>query len=121
DASRPRITLPTDYKSIVLQNQNSKRSLPPNENLTRVLNSVLPGFGATAIITSGGQSTKAEFATGTATSHGNTGSTRHDHGGASDMQFKAADGHIMSWEDPNDVPVLQGIVTQLKAAGLTGF
>lgn len=117
DAKSPQITLPQNYQPVIMQNQG-KRNLPLNSNLNAALNSVLPNLGVTAIVTSGGQVTKDEADAGLGE---RTGSVRHDHGGAADVKFRAADGHILSWERNADVPQLEQVVKSLKEAGLTGF
>lgn len=116
-ANTPRVTLPSDYQPVIMQN-NGTRNRPLNNDLNAALNSTLPKLGLTAIVTSGGQVTADEAAQGL----GNrTGSTRHDHGGAADVKFRTTDGRILSWKNPQDVPQLQAAVTELKKAGLTGF
>lgn len=115
-------SLPDNYRAIEYANQGAKRNLPVSRNLDAALNSVMPGLGLTAVVTSGGQSSKEEFAKGTAKSRGYTGSTRHVHGEAADIQMKdAITGRTLSWENPNDVPRLQAAVRNLEVAGLTGF
>lgn len=116
-ANTPRVTLPSDYKPVIMNN-NGTRNRPLNNDLNAALNSVLPNLGLTAVVTSGGQVTAEEAARGL----GNrTGSTRHDHGGAADVKFRTTDGRILSWENPQDVPQLRAAVTELKKTGLTGF
>ena len=116
-ANTPRVTLPSDYQPVIMQN-NGTRNRPLNNDLNTALNSVLPNLGLTAIVTSGGQVTADEAARGLGD---RTGSTRHDHGGAADVKFRTTDGRILSWENPQDAPQLQAAVTELKKAGLTGF
>ena len=113
--------LPTTYKAVQYANQNGKRNLPLDPNLDQTLNSVLPKLGLTAVVASGGQSSKEEFANGTAKSRGYVGSPRHVHGNAADVKFQTVDGRTLSWENPQDVPMLQSAVRELKVAGLTGF
>ena len=112
-----RPALPDNYQPVIMQN-NGKRNLPLNSNLNAALNSVLPNLGLTAVVTSGGQVTAEEAARGKGQ---RTGSVRHDHGGAADVQFQTTDGRTLSWENPQDVPLLQRAVTELKGQGLTGF
>ena len=116
-ATLPGQELPANYTPVIMQN-NGTRNRPLNDNLNGVLNSVLPNLGLTAIVTSGGQVTAEEAAQGLGD---RTGSTRHDHGGAADVKFRTTDGRILSWENAQDVPILQNAVSELKKAGLTGF
>jgi hypothetical protein len=112
-----RPALPDNYQPVIMQN-NGKRNLPLNSNLNAALNSVLPNLGLTAVVTSGGQVTAEEAARGEGQ---RTGSVRHDLGGAADVQFQTTDGRTLSWENPQDVPLLQRAVSELKGQGLTGF
>lgn len=116
-AERYRPALPNNYQPIIMNNRG-KRNLPLNSNLNQALSSVLPDLGLTAVVTSGGQVTAEEAARGKGQ---RTGSVRHDHGGAADVQFRDTEGNILSWERPADVPRLQAAVVGLKQAGLTGF
>ena len=112
------VTLPDNYQPIIMNNRGT-RNLPLNSNLNAALSRVLPNLGLTTIVDSGGQVSAEDIANGVKGSR--TGSTRHDHGGAADVKFRTTDGRILSWENPQDVPLLQQAIVGLKEAGLTGF
>ena len=50
-----------------------------------------------------------------------TGSVRHDHGNAADVDFYWSDGTKLDWNNPSDVYYFDQIVRKGKEAGLTGF
>lgn len=106
-----------DY--IKLANQGAKRNLDISAQLRQAL-SFLPELGVTAEVFSGGQSSKEEFANGTAKSRGYTGSTRHVHGEAGDFYFYRG-GKRLDWANPQDLPIFEEIVRRAKANGVTGF
>lgn len=93
-------------------NDGAIRSLPLSDQLTSAL-SFLPEMGVEMEVFSGGQAEKGSGGP-------RTGSTRHDHGNAADVFFYR-NGRRLSWENPDDVPVLQEIVRRGKQSGVTGF
>ena len=100
------------------QNSGSKRSLPLSDRLVETM-SFLPQMGVTMRVTSGGQSSAAEFAAGKGQSNSRTGSVRHDYGDAGDVQFEYQ-GRTLSWEKDADIPVLQTIIREGMGRGLQG-
>lgn len=93
-------------------NQNATRNMPLSPELVNAL-SFLPEMGVQMEVFSGGQPEKGS-------GEPRVGSTRHDHGNAADVFF-SKNGRRLSWENPDDIPVLQEIVSRGKTAGLTGF
>lgn len=93
-------------------NQGATRDKPLDPSLIGAL-SFLPDMGVTMQVFSGGQDAAGE-------SDQRTGSTRHDHGQAADVFF-FKDGRQLDWNNPEDVPIFQQIVSQAKSNGVTGF
>ena len=91
-------------------NQGATRNQSLSPQLTQALG-FLPDLGVTARVFSGGQP---------ATGSNRVGSTRHDHGGAADVLFFQG-GRQLDYNNPEDVPIYQQIVSRGRAAGLTGF
>ncbi|PZP67911.1 MAG: hypothetical protein DI604_20210 [Delftia acidovorans] len=108
DAAKPTEGAPTYLR---YANQGATRSQPLNEKLVASLG-FLPELGVTAEVFSGGQPAAGQGP--------RTGSTRHDHGNAADVNFYK-DGRKLDWANPDDQPIFQEIVKRGKAAGLTGF
>lgn len=108
DAAKPVNGAPSFLK---YANQGATRSMPLNEKLVASLG-FLPELGVTAEVFSGGQPAAGQGP--------RTGSTRHDHGNAADVNFYK-DGRKLDWANPEDQPLFQEIVKRGKAAGLTGF
>lgn len=103
---------PTDW--LAYANQGATRNDPLAPALVDAL-SFLPQMGVRMEVFSGGQEAEGEGG------H-RTGSTRHDHGNAADVFFyDAASGRRLSWENEADIPVLQEIVRQGRANGITGW
>ena len=73
--------------------------------------SFLPELGLTARVFSAGQPS---------TGGNRVGSHRHDHGMSGDMFFYK-DGRQLSYNNPEDLPLLQSVVSMGKGRGLTGF
>ncbi len=94
-------------------NQGATRSQPLNDRLLSAM-SFLPELGLTMEVHSGGQSSAEEGGP-------RTGSTRHDHGGAGDVDFITADGRRLSGSNPQDQAILSQVVARAKANGVTGF
>lgn len=97
---------------LVYKNQGATRSRPLDEELIERL-AYLEAMGITAHVTSGGQPGKGE-------SGPRTGSTRHDHGNSMDADFYIGD-RKLDWNNPDDLPIFQEIVSKGKAAGITGI
>jgi hypothetical protein len=49
-----------------------------------------------------------------------TGSIRHDHGNAADVDFYQ-NGRLHDWNNPADLPLLQNIVSTARSRGVTGI
>lgn len=94
------------------QNQGAIRSLPLNERLTQAM-SFLPEMGITMRVHSGGQAAAGEGP--------RTGSTRHDHGNAADVEFVTADGTVLDGTNPAHRPVIADIVARSRANGVGGW
>lgn len=97
---------------LVYANQGATRNRPLDPKLVNTL-SFLPSMGVTAKVISGGQAPKGSDGP-------RTGSTRHDHGLAADVDFYMG-GRKLDWNNPQDLPVLQDIVRNAKARGATGI
>jgi len=100
----------TDW--IQYENTGAVRNKPLSPDLVSAL-SFLPDLGITMRVFSGGQDGIGE---GTQ----RTGSTRHDHGDAGDVFFYK-DGRKLDWNNPEDIPIFQEIVSKAHANGVTGF
>lgn len=93
-------------------NQSATRNKPLDEKLVSAL-SFLPEMGITMDVVSGGQDGKGQGSR-------RTGSTRHDHGGAADVDFYK-DGRKLDWNNPDDIPIFMEIVKRSVANGVTGI
>lgn len=93
-------------------NSGATRSRPVSGRLEQAL-SFLPEMGITMEVFSGGQP-------GINEGGARTGSTRHDHGHAADVFFYK-DGRKLDWNNPDDLPYFQEIVSRARASGVTGF
>lgn len=91
------------------------RNQPINSNLENVLKAAADAAGVSGIVIgSGGQPSAAEG--------GNrTGSTRHDDGGAADLQLIGPDGRVLDFTNPADLPIIQAFVSYAHANGATGI
>lgn len=76
------------------------------------------GVKITPVISSGGQFSKTDLKSG-GFKGGRVGSTRHDHGLAGDMQFKA-NGKLLDMRNSSDRTILGSIVEESAARGVTG-
>lgn len=94
------------------ENQNATRNDPLNPALVDSM-SFLGEMGIEMRVVSGGQEAEGEGGE-------RTGSTRHDHGNAADVDFYMG-GRRLSTENPDDIPILTQIVQQARANGVTGF
>tara|TARA_R110000772_G_scaffold156878_1_gene268112 strand:- start:2 stop:739 length:738 start_codon:yes stop_codon:yes gene_type:complete len=99
------------YDYVRYANQGATRSQPLNQQLISAM-SFLPEMGLTMEVHSGGQDAEGP---------NRTGSTRHDHGGAGDVDFITADGRRLSASNPNDQAILAQVIARAKANGVTGF
>jgi hypothetical protein len=87
------------------------RNQPLAPNLVQALNQAAQAAGITQIrVTSGGQD---------ATGENRTGSTRHDHGNAGDIQL-VVNGRVLDFTNPADQEIYQDFVREARAAGVTG-
>lgn len=94
-------------------NQGATRNKPLAPSLVNAM-SFLGDMGITASVVSGGQDGRGE-------GDRRTGSTRHDHGNAADVDFFLPDGTQLRSSNPAHVPILTEIVQRARANGLTGF
>jgi hypothetical protein len=94
-------------------NQGATRNDPLDPRLIDAM-SFLGGMGITMDVISGGQE-----AAGTPGAQ-RTGSTRHDHGNAADVDFYMG-GRKLDWNNPADMPILVEIVQTAKSRGVTGI
>jgi hypothetical protein len=99
------------YDYVRYANQGATRSQPLNQQLISAM-SFLPEMGLTMEVHSGGQDAEGP---------NRTGSTRHDHGGAGDVDFITADGRRLNASNPNDQAILAQVIARAKANGVTGF
>ena len=93
-------------------NQGATRNDPLDPKLIGAM-SFLGDMGITMDVISGGQEAAVEGGS-------RTGSVRHDHGGAGDVDFYK-DGRKLSWHNPEDMPILVQIVQTAKSRGVTGI
>lgn len=93
-------------------NQGATRNDPLDPALIGAM-SFLGDMGITMNVVSGGQEAAGEGGS-------RTGSTRHDHGKAADVDFYK-DGRKLDWNNPDDLPVLVQIVQTAKSRGVTGI
>jgi len=98
----------TDY--IRYSNSNATRNDPLSEELVASM-SFLGDMGITADVISGGQENN--------TTEG-TGSERHNHGQSADVDFYIGD-RKLDWNNPDDLPIFQEIVTRARDSGITGI
>lgn len=102
--------LPEGVEWLDYRNQGATRNKPLNESLVNAM-SFLPEMGVTMRVVSGGQDAKGE-------GNRRTGSTRHDHGNAADVDFFIGDRKLTP---KNDAAILSQIVQRGKANGITGW
>ena len=93
-------------------NHGATRNDPLDPKLIDAM-SFVGDLGITMDVVSGGQEAAGQGGS-------RTGSTRHDHGQAADVDFYK-DGRKLDWNNPADLPVLQYIVSTAKARGVTGI
>ena len=97
---------------ITYSNQNATRNKPISDKLIQSM-SFLNDMGVRMDVISGGQDAKGE-------GDRRTGSTRHDHGNAADVDFYIGD-RKLDWNNQSDLPLLEEIVGRARANGVTGI
>jgi len=95
---------------LVMDNQGATRNDPLSSDLVSAM-SFLGDMGITMKVVSGGQENNGP---------NGTGSTRHNHGNAADADFYIGD-RKLDWNNPQDLPIFQEIVTRARANGITGI
>lgn len=103
---------PEEMAWLVYQNQNATRNDPLDPALIKALG-FIPDMGLQMHVISGGQEAAGQGGT-------RTGSTRHDHGMAADVDFYRG-GRKLDWNNPADLPTLVEIVQKAKANGAAGI
>lgn len=98
-------------------NQGATRNLPLNNDLVSAISPVLNDLGVTMKVFSGGQVSAEEAKAGKGS---RTGSVRHDHGGAGDVEFYMGDRKLTP-KNEQDRAILTEIVRRGKANGITGW
>ena len=93
-------------------NTDATRNDPLHPKLIDAM-SFIGDMGITMNVVSGGQEAEGQGGT-------RTGSTRHDHGNAADVDFYK-DGRKLDWNNPKDLPLLQQIVSIARGRGVTGI
>lgn len=102
----------TGFEWLRYSNKNATRNDPLDPALVSAM-SFLPDLGVTMDVVSGGQEAAGEGGS-------RTGSTRHDHGKAADVDFYIG-GRKLDWNNADDLPVLTKIVQTAKSRGVTGI
>ncbi len=92
-------------------NEGATRNQPISPDLAKALG-FLPEMGLSMEVFSGGQPAEGGGP--------RVGSTRHDHGNATDAFFYK-DGQKLDWRNPEHLPILQEVVRRGKENGITGF
>lgn len=100
----------TNQDWLAYDNQGATRNDPLSPELVQSM-SFLGDMGITMRVTSGGQENNTDQG---------TGSTRHNHGNAADADFYIGD-RKLDWNNPQDLPIFQQIVTQARVNGVTGI
>ena len=100
----------TNQDWLAYDNQGATRNDSLSPELVQSM-SFLGDMGVTMRVTSGGQENNTDQG---------TGSTRHNHGNAADADFYIGD-RKLDWNNPQDLPIFQQIVTQARANGVTGI
>jgi hypothetical protein len=99
---------------IIEATDGKKRDKPINDKLRRVLDRAADAATIeTVLVTSGGQAAKGSGGK-------RTGSTRHDHGNAADLQLLKS-GRALDFTLPDDRPIVKAFVTSAAARGATGI
>ena len=100
----------TSQDWLAYDNQGATRNDPLSPELVQSMG-FLGDMGVTMRVTSGGQENNTDQG---------TGSTRHNDGNSADADFYVGD-RKLDWNNPEDLPIFQQIVTQAKASGVTGI
>lgn len=98
---------------LTYSNQGATRNQPLSPELTNAL-AFLSEMGLQADVYSGGQPARG-------TSDARVGSTRHDLGNAADLHLIHPELGMLTYENPDHIPILQEIVRRGREAGLTGI
>lgn len=102
----------TGWGHIDYKNQGATRNKPISDQLAGAT-AFLGDMGITMQVHSGGQDGKGE-------GDRRTGSTRHDHGNAGDVEFYDKSGRKLTPKNPNDQLLLQEIFNNFAVNGITG-
>lgn len=104
---------------VVHENQGKTRNLPVSKEVEQKLSVVAGsmGDGVTVHITSGGQPSRADIARGHVAGR-RTGSNRHDHGNAADIQLSVNGRRVTPQQDPE---LYKQFAENAAAAGFTGI
>lgn len=103
----------TNYPWLRYSNQSATRNKPISDKLIGTM-SFLGDLGITMDVVSGGQD-----AAGVPNAR-RTGSDRHDHGNAADVDFYQGD-RKLDWNNPDDMPLLTNIIQTARKNGVTGI
>lgn len=95
----------------IIQAQSGVRRQPISDRLYDVLNRAAADTGLTVRVTSGGQPSSGP---------NRTGSHRHDHGNAADLQLIDENGHVLSMKDPTDQARMADFIDLSHQYGATG-
>lgn len=99
---------------VIEETKGKIRDLPIKKKLSEILSQAADQAGIDTVrVTSGGQAKKGSGGK-------RTGSTRHDEGNAADLQLEK-NGHVLSFENPQERPVVAKFVTAAAALGATGI
>lgn len=101
----------SDFASIVYANQGATRNLPLSPQLAQLYDAAARAAGVTVRVSSGGQP---------ASGPRRTGSTRHNHGNAGDIQLLVK-GRQLDMTNPSDLPVIQKFIAEAHRLGATGI
>lgn len=99
-----------DGFDLIYANQGATRNLPVSPDIAAIYERAARAAGIQAVrVTSGGQEGARR-----------TGSHRHDHGGAGDIQL-LVDGRALDMSNPRDLPVIEKFIGEASRAGATGI
>ncbi len=101
-----------DGFDLIYANQGATRNLPVSPEIAAIYERAARAAGISAVrVTSGGQA---------ASGPNRTGSHRHDHGGAGDIQL-LVDGRALDMSNPRDLPVIEKFISTAHQGGATGI
>lgn len=103
----------TDYDWIRYSNSGATRNKHLSPELIAAFEQFLPDLGLTMDVVSGGQDALGE-------GDRRTGSTRHDHGHAADVDFYK-DGTKLDWNNEEHMPIIEALIGGARGAGITGI